>query len=639
MKPLKQFKIVTLLCVLLSFSVKGIAFEYSVESIPDSLKEGAVSVVRNYSAVFTQDDINNGTFRVTHVITVLNEKGNSHATFFARKDKFQDLQKFSGIVRSNSGKEIKKIKRGDLIESSFSTEMATDDRKIIYEVSSPVYPYTIEYEYEIKYKNGILGYPPFVPVERSSQSVEKADYRIEIPKGTKLRYHSNFECQKSEEATEKHQVYTVSAKGMEAVKYEPLAPSSDEYIPIVRFGVTDFCYDKVCGNLSLWQNYGIWQKQLLEGRDILPADVVSKIKDLTKDAPTARDKVAILYKHMQDNSRYVSIQLGIGGLQPFPADVTYKSRFGDCKALSNLMMAMLKAIDIPSNYTVIRMYGRKTFLRDFPEVSQANHVILRVPLPNDTIWLECTSQTLPMGYIHDGIAGHDALVITDKGGELCQLPSYTADQNLSESTIVMNIDENGIVQGEMKFTEHVHGFGDHYEMMRSNDRDRHVRYITSKVKMQGLKVGKIKTSEELSDLPSCTLAMDYEAYNFVNKSGKRMFIPLLPLKKSFFSILTSNNRELDIEIDDGFSQSDSIVINIPEGYVVESMPKPTLLLTPYGTLISKAEKKDVNTIVYSQHISVFAGRYDKSKYEEIKNFYKGVAGSTKAKIVVRKEEV
>lgn len=47
-----------------------------------------------------------------------------------------------------------------------------------------------------------------------------------------------------------------------------------------------------------------------------------------------------------------------------------------------------------------------------------NHAILQVPLPEDTLWLECTNPQLPFGYVHSGIAGHDALLITKKEG-LC----------------------------------------------------------------------------------------------------------------------------------------------------------------------------------------------------------------------------
>ena len=640
MKSRKQYNILPLLIIFLLLCplTKIGAFDYNIESIPDSLKDGAVAVLRDYSATYTQHDVNNGTFTVSYAMTILNEKGNSFAQSLARKDKFVDLQKFEGILKSNTGKEIKKIKRKDLIESSFSDQMATGDTKLFYIVSSPVYPYTIEYTYEIKFKNGIINYYPFNPIMGTGQSVEKAEYRIEVPLETKLRFYSNFDCEKHDETTEKQKIYTFRTGAMKAIKNEPLSPSFSEYAPIVRIGVTDFCYDKSCGDYSTWESWGVWQNGLLNGRDILPPDAVAKIGEITKDAKTDREKVAIIYKFLQDNSRYVSIQLGIGGFQPFSAESTYKNRFGDCKALSNLMLAMLKAIDIPSNYTEIYSGNRKSLREDFPDPTQTNHAILRVPLPNDTIWVECTSSTLPLGYIHDGIAGHDALVVTEEGGLFCQLPNYSSKENLAESFVEMNIALDGKIEGKMKFVEHVHGYGDWQQEMRNNDRKTHIKYITNRINFSSPRVGEIKTSEDVSDLPSCTLEADYVAEDAINISGQRMFIPLLPLKKGYYSTFTAKNRTLPIDFGNAFSESDSIIINIPTGYTIESLPKAKETLSPYGTLRTKAEKVDDNTIVYTQYVELASDRYDQTEYDTLKAFFKEIASASKAQMVIKKNE-
>lgn len=625
------------LAVIASSSVSSIfAYEYKVASIPDSLKEGAVAVVRNFSAVYTQNDMNNATYKVTKVITILNDKGNDHAHFYSYSDNFTDFKKFEGVIRDGEGKEIKKIRKSDLVVSSFSEYMATDTYSLSYKVYSPIYPYTVEYSYEQRFKEGICAYPMFRPISGTMESVEKATYIVELPLDLDLRYKSGFDCKIEKSKTDKNHIYTFSSGSIKCIKYEPLAPNFEERIPTVKVAPNNFIFDKIDGNMSSWQNYGIWLNKLLDGRDYLPTQAVEKIKNVVGETTDKREIVRVLYKYLQENSRYVNISLGIGGFQPIPAESVFKNRYGDCKGLSNVMKAMLKAVDISSNYCEIYSGQKKTLDVDFFDMAQTNHAILLVPFEKDSIWLECTSQTLPFGYIHKNIEGHDALVVTDSGGVLCKLPSYSSADNLTKSVVSMDVNENGEISASVQFTEYLHGYASYHYSLKSNDRDIHVKYINNSINLPQIRIGKIETSEKTSDRPECTISAEFKAVDAVNKTGDRMFIPLCPLKKSNYNIFSSKTREYDIVVANGYSVEDSVTVNIPKGYAVESIPKSTSLITPFGVLNTILTNNGDGTVSYKQMVVVFQGRYSKDAYNDFKEFFKQIGATAKRQIVVKK---
>ena len=97
-----------------------------------------------------------------------------------------------------------------------------------------------------------------------------------------------------------------------------------------------------------WQSFGAWQRELREGRDALPDALRREVHALTDTLTTPREKVRALYDYLGATTRYESIQLGIGGLQPMPAAEVFRTKFGDCKALASYLRALLAECGIAS---------------------------------------------------------------------------------------------------------------------------------------------------------------------------------------------------------------------------------------------------------------------------------------------------
>jgi transglutaminase-like putative cysteine protease len=603
---------------------------YAVGTIPEELKTDAYAVVRESSESFIQQDERTGIYKKTHVITVLNNNGKSFSDWMIYENKFRELKSFSGTVYNAEGKIIKKIGKKDLNTTAFSSaDLATDDTRTFYQYQPPFYPYTIKYEYEMKYKNGILFYPTFDPVPGFHVALEKADYKLQIPVDYELRSKKQgTDIEPEKTALPSDHLYKWSLNNIAAVAYEKFAPV-DEIFPAVYFAPEKFCVENKCGNMATWEKYGEWAAELLKGRDQLPQKTIDKVLELTQNISSKREKAKILYEYLQKTTHYVSIQLGIGGWQPMKAEEVVQTGFGDCKALSNYMKSLLKTVDIPSYYTVIST-KKERFFPDFPSFGQANHVILMVPFENDTVLLECTSQILPFGYI-SSLAGHDALAVGDDRSFFYTLPEDDPKENEEINRIQIQLKPDGTGRLDVHSTLKNREFDRLFYELRRADAQEENDLLAGLLRVHKPRISNIRKTEIKSEHPQLDIEFTVDCEDFATQTDSRMLVQINPARTALKGLLTGSSRTYDIEMNVTKLQRDTILFHIPEGYTVETKPKATEIQSEYGYFQSKIAEED-GKLIYTQTLEIRKGRYPATEFEEMKKFYNRIETLQNSKI-------
>ncbi len=93
-----------------------------------------------------------------------------------------------------------------------------------------------------------------------------------------------------------------------------------EMYPQLKMGLEHFNIEGVDGSAKNWKEFGQWYAdKILVGTDVLPEETKVKIRNLVGDEKNTIEKAKIIYKYMQEKTRYVSIQVGIGGWKPMYA--------------------------------------------------------------------------------------------------------------------------------------------------------------------------------------------------------------------------------------------------------------------------------------------------------------------------------
>lgn len=200
-------------------------------------------------------------------------------------------------------------------------------------------------------------------------------------------------------------------QNQKAFEFENSSPNARDFLPKARISLNNFSLDGVTGSFTNWSEFGKWMHtSLIAGRDVLDESTKSKILSLVEGVNSPIEKAKIVYQFMQNKTRYISVQVGIGGWQPIAANEVDEVGYGDCKGLTNYTKALLDVVGVESYFTLIYGGQKRDIDKDF-SAFQGNHAILNIPNNGNDIWLECTSQTAPFGYLGTFTDDRDVLVV------------------------------------------------------------------------------------------------------------------------------------------------------------------------------------------------------------------------------------
>ena len=619
----------------LSAWAKKEEIKYPVSSISEVLKKDAHTVVRLNETTFSVESIKKATIKNHQVITILDKNGKYASKKIVGYDKLLHLKSFKIYIYDAEGKLIKKAKSSDIKDYSATSggTLFDDNRVKYYEALQNDYPFTIEYEY-VREFNGILSYPEWFTIDGYNRSVEQAEFTVRIPENLKLRYKTyHFDGEFSLNTEKSIKSYRWSVKNIKASKSEPFSPDFQHIVSRVVTAPVEFEMEGFKGSQESWLNFGKWMKELAENRITLPEETIKEIRGLVASCNTDKEKIEILYQYMQSKTRYVSIQLGIGGWQPFPAETVDKLGYGDCKALANYMKALLKVAGIYSNYTLVQAgKGKHYFDKDFVK-NQFNHAILMVPLAQDSVWLECTSQRQACGFLGSFTNDRNVLIIKDDGGQLIHTPVYTAEHNTQNRKVEITINKDGNATAYAI----THYSGLQYENLRSiyyDGLEDQKKALYKSIKLSDFTIDKLEIEQEKKRIPESKLELELSIKNYLSKTGERLFMPLNFMNRSTYIPKKVKERKFPIVEDYAYCDTDTIQYILPENMLIENLPKAVSLETEFGKYSTKIEVKD-NKVTYIRNQEMYTWEFPADKYESLRKFYKSIVRADKAKLILK----
>jgi hypothetical protein len=610
----------------------GAELKYPVREIPIALKENVDVVIREDQMIFRIISKNKSNYLVHFVVTILNEKGNHYAKKSVGYDKLSKIVDFNGFAYDASGKQIKKLRNSEIYDHAANDgfSLFSDNRVKSANLEQSTYPYTVEFEYEIQneYLYSIPG--SFFGGEKSS--TQHGSYQLIFPSELTPSFKAiNFTANpKREKLSDGNQSITWTIENVMPIKFEPNGPAPEDIISQIMAAPSKFEYEGYEGDMSSWRNYGKWNLLLNKNHDDLPEPTKQKMREMVKHLTSTEQKVRAIYEYLQNKTRYVSIQLGIGGLQPFPASVVDQTGYGDCKALSNYTIALLKEAGVKGFYTIINAGEHETNLKtDFPS-HQFNHVIVSVPNEKDTIWLECTSQINPFGFQGSFTEDRWALMITEDGGKLVRTINYRPEQNQQSRSAQVALELSGNAKAKIKTTYS----GIQYESFNGimNNSDEQRKWIENNTEIPNFSLNSFSMKEIKDKIPSAIVNTDLTLNRYATVSGKRLFITPNLMNKISRVPEKIIDRKTEVVRRTNYLDIDTVQFSVPESLYPEFLPEPVKINSKFGEY-EASFKFDTGKVTYIRRMKVWKGRFPKETYNELVDFYKNVSKADNIKLV------
>lgn len=618
------------------------------EKLPEYSKDAVAVVLLDEQQVTVKD---NGEIQTRHRYAYKFLRPEARERYGYAVVQFDDQTKISffgawTIMPSGAQIEVKEKEAGETSLASF--EVFSDDRAKFIRFPEANVGSVVGYEY-------IQRQRPFVFEDgwrfQDEIPTRRARFSLQIPPGWEFTNHwANFPKQQPQSSTDN--LYVWEVENIPAIEVEPDMPpffAIESRMDIKYFPRDLNLRAKTSGS---WDDIGIWYTNITSASRIPSPALQQKVAELTAGMSDPLKKMQALASYVQQQIRYVAIEVGIGGFQPHPAADVFKHQYGDCKDKATLLSTMLKEIGVDSYYVMIDT-RRGIVNPEFPSI-RGNHIIMAIRLPENVssnqfygivtdpklgrlLFFDPTNPYVPLGYLPDYLQQNYGLLVTPDGGKLTLLPLLPASTNRLLRTGTLTLSSTGNLGGNMEelrwggpAVQSREQFLGSTPADRSKVIEKFLAAAVSNFKLTSATIGNLEKYNE-----TFTLQYNFVVDGYAKSAGDLLIVRPRIVGEKGWSILAGKERKYPLEFSGTSLQSDVFDITLPAGYVVDELPQSVDAHCEYASYKSDMEVKD-NVLHYKRTYEIKGISVPTDKLPEVRDFFHQVSVAEKSSAVLRR---
>ena len=149
-------------------------------------------------------------------------------------------------------------------------------------------------------------------------------------------------------------------------------------------------------DFASWKEVARWAARLFaqaapDEHQPLPEELDATVETIRALPARPAQAIAAL-RYVQDNYRYLGIEIGENSHQPYPVATVCERRFGDCKDKANLLSTLLRLLGFEADPALVETDYRRTIADWHPTPYAFDHAVVRLRLDGRTYWLDPTRE-------------------------------------------------------------------------------------------------------------------------------------------------------------------------------------------------------------------------------------------------------
>jgi transglutaminase-like putative cysteine protease len=412
--------------------------------------------------------------------------------------------------------------------------------------------------------------------------IVKATFEISAPKLVNLNFVLKGEntgwIKQSKEEANGMITYTFTATDIPAARAYEDVPSYAYYIPHVIPYITSYkrySEDKPTEMLSGPDQLYKYLYKYIKNINLQEDDQVNKtVAEVTKGDHTQREKAAHIYQWVQKNMHYIAFEDGLEGFIPREAKVVCDRKYGDCKDMTSILVAMCRKAGLDAHYTWIGTREKPYTNEETPLPLVTNHMICAIKLDDQWLFMDGTHPLVPFGVNPEGIQGKEAMIAIDANTyKIIKVPEAPADRNVvTDSTFISIADNN--VKGTVK--QYYKGYaawdiGIMTMYYKNEEREKYIKTLTQKGSDKYLQT---HYGLAASDTAGKEVRVDatFTIDDYVQQVGKQYYVNMNMNRAFEDKYIDTRERTVPYFYKYKERTNEVVVLDIPKGYHVTHLP-------------------------------------------------------------------